>query len=236
MKLSFVVPAYNEEKYIGSCLSSITNSAPDVYEIVVVNNASTDKTAEVAKAFPKVRVVLEPTKGLTYARQRGFMEAKGDILAYIDADTRISPKWYKEVKEKFAKESGLVCLSGPFYYYDLSLWQRVLTKIYWNYGAAPLDAVTGYMVSGPNFIVKKEALKKIGGFDTSISFYGEDTNIGRRLHEVGKVDYDKDLIVWSSGRRLKSEGFFKTGLVYISNYFSEVILHKPVTKKYKDHR
>ena len=72
MRLSFVVPAYNEETYLPACLESIlaqTRELDEAVEIIVVNNASTDRTREVALKFSGVRVVDEPRKGLTYARQ-----------------------------------------------------------------------------------------------------------------------------------------------------------------------
>src|SRR6185295_6274824 len=120
MKISIVIPAYNEEKFIGDTLRSITESATEnLLEIVVVNNASTDKTAEVASAFPKVRVVNEEKKGITRARQAGLMAAQGEVLSYIDADTRVNTEWFKILNEEFAKDPGLVCLSGPYEYYDL---------------------------------------------------------------------------------------------------------------------
>jgi glycosyltransferase involved in cell wall biosynthesis len=77
MKLSIAIPAYNEEALIGACLEAITASlsrlklSPSEYEIVVVNNASTDHTKEIASSYPGVRVVDEPHKGLTRARQTG---------------------------------------------------------------------------------------------------------------------------------------------------------------------
>jgi methionyl-tRNA synthetase len=77
---------------------------------------------------------------------------------------------------------------------------------------------------------------KIGGFDTSIAFYGEDTNIARRLHAAGKVKFSQRFRIFTSARRLESEGLFKIATVYAANFFSEAILHKPVTKEYIDIR
>ena len=94
MNISVVVPAYNEEQYIAACLSSILNQKNEaLHEIIVVDNASTDATAQIAASYPGVRVVLEQNKGLPYARQRGLEEAVGDIVAYIDADTKVRPGW-----------------------------------------------------------------------------------------------------------------------------------------------
>ena len=85
-------------------------------------------------------------------------------------------------------------------------------------------------------MAKKEALYKIGGFDTKIAFYGEDVDIGKRISKIGKMKFSKNLIVFSSARRFQSEGFLRVGIKYVANYLSEVLLHKPITKKYKDIR
>ena len=80
--LSLIIPAYNEEAYIGPCLDSVLQNAMGrFHEIIVVNNASTDRTYEVARARRDVRVVHETQNGICYARQRGFEEATGEILA-----------------------------------------------------------------------------------------------------------------------------------------------------------
>src|SRR5260370_38678127 len=102
--LSVVIPAYNEEKYIASCLESIIEDAgKDILEIIVVDNASTDHTADVAKKFKGVKVVHEGRKGLTKARQAGLMAAKGDLIAYIDADTHVKKGWFHKVRQEFEK-------------------------------------------------------------------------------------------------------------------------------------
>ena len=113
MKISFVIPAYNEESYIDDCIDSIERNAyGHFHEILVVDNGSTDRTASIAKSRPKVRVVFEPNRGITHARQRGMESASGDILAYIDADTRITKEWIGVVKNSFNEYSDTICLSG----------------------------------------------------------------------------------------------------------------------------
>jgi len=104
MKLSFVIPAYNEEFYIGQCLASVLREiSQNNYniEVIVVNNASTDNTTAVAVEFSSARVVNEPRKGTSSARNRGYEEARGDIVAFLDADARLSPRWAKRVAEAF---------------------------------------------------------------------------------------------------------------------------------------
>ena len=234
MNISLIIPAYNEEKFIGTCLRAALKNAPrNLEEIIVVNNASTDKTAEVASSFPKVRVVYEPKKGLTSARQRGFKEAKGDLLAYIDADTIMPSHWFDILNREFDKDNSIICLSGPYHYYDYSppKWQKeLINKSYDVY------KLTKVLVIGGNFVVKRKALEKIGGFDESISFYGEDTDLAVRINKVGKILFLKEFYMNTSGRRFLEEGFPKVATTYALNYFWEVTFKKPLNKKYKDVR
>jgi glycosyltransferase involved in cell wall biosynthesis len=237
MTISLIIPAYNEEKYLGACLESVAkNRTSDIIEVIVVNNASTDGTRAVAEKFPGVRVVDEPSKGLTKARQRGFMEAKGDLVAYIDADTQMPPGWADKAEKEFAHDSTMVCLSGPFHYYDLPPLQKFLAETMWSISAPITYWITGFMVLGANFIAKHDALTKIGGFDTSIAFYGEDTNLALRLSKVGKAKFNMRFFILGSGRRLIDEGLVKTFWRYAVNYYTVAFHQKPHTAEYKDIR
>ena len=244
MRLSFVVPAYNEETYLPACLESVlaqSRELGDQVEIIVVNNASTDRTREVALKYPGVRVVDEPRKGLTYARQAGFTASKGELIANVDSDSRLTPGWVDTVLTTFAEEPKLVALSGPFVYYDLSPRQRVSVQVF--YAAAFLVYAlnrwvlrAGSMVQGGNFVLRRDALVKIGGFNTAIAFYGEDTDIARRLNCVGKVKFTFDLKMFSSARRLKQEGMLTIAARYTINYLWTTFRKKPFTEEYLDIR
>ena len=244
MRLSFVVPAYNEEGYLPACLESIlkqTRELGDQVEILVVNNASTDRTREVALGFPGVRVVDETQKGLTFARQAGFAASSGDLIANVDSDSRLTEGWVKRVLTEFAADSKLVALSGPFIYYDLSPAQQVSVRVF--YAVAFLVYVinrwilrAGSMLQGGNFVLRRDALVKIGGFNTAISFYGEDTDIARRMNAVGRVKFTFGLKMFSSARRLKKEGMLRIAARYTINYFWTTFRKKPFTDEYVDIR
>jgi glycosyltransferase involved in cell wall biosynthesis len=110
MKLSFVIPAYNEEALLGPCLHSIMAQLAQERvdaEIIVVNNASTDRTRAVAAAFPGVRLIDEPRRGLVRARQAGFVAATGELIANLDADTRLTPGWLAQVSTRFRRDPAL---------------------------------------------------------------------------------------------------------------------------------
>jgi glycosyltransferase involved in cell wall biosynthesis len=241
MKLSLIIPAHNEEALLAACLQCAVaelqaNRERGPFEIIVVDNASTDRTAEVAAAVAQARVVAEPIKGLTHARQRGLEEARGAILAYVDADTRMPHGWLARVLDAYERDEHLVCISGPYVYHDLPRVKQVLVRVYWQLLARPMYWLTRYMAVGGNFAAKKQALLGIGGFDTTISFYGEDTNIARRLSRSGTVLFDMRLVMPTSARRLHGEGFVRTALRYAINFLSEVLLKRPATTRYRDIR
>ena len=234
--ISLVIPAYNEEKCIGECLDhAIKHAGNKFLEIIVIDNASKDKTRQIAEG-KGVKVAHEKRKGLTRARQRGFIEAKGDILAYVDADTKMPEGWFETVLEEFSKDPNLAALSGPYIYYDISPFNKFLVKLYWKFLAIPSYYISGYMVVGGNFAIRKSVLDKMNGFDTTIEFYGEDTNIARRASKFGKVKFRIDFPMHTSGRRLTGYGVFKMALIYGSNFLSEAILHRPLGRKYTDVR
>jgi len=259
MRLSFVVPAYNEEAYLPACLESILNQInpttsglePDTCEIIVVNNASTDRTREVALRYPGVLVVDEPRKGLTFARQAGFAASTGDLIANVDADSRLTPGWVPRILSTFAEAEAatatrpearpLAAFSGPLVYYDLTPRQRRLVHIFYmtawtTYAINRYILRVGSMVQGGNFVVSRASLQAIGGFNTAISFYGEDTDIARRLNDVGEVRFTFDLKMSSSARRLKSEGMLTMAARYSINYLWTTFFKRPFTNKYVDIR
>ncbi len=235
--LSLIVPAYNEEKYIGACLESIIrNGNGQFLEILVIDNASTDATAKCASAFSGVRVIREERRGVTRARERGFREARGDLLAFIDADTRIPKGWFELLHKEYSAEPRLACLSGPYVYYDFSPWMRFLSSLYWNALAVPLSLMVGYMAIAGNMVLPRIVLEKMGGFDTSIEFYGDDTDTARRARAFGKVRFTPRFFVCSSGRRFLQQGLLNTTNKYISAFFAGVIFHRPLRSTHENFR
>ncbi len=243
MKVAFVIPAYNEEALVGKCVESVLaevkRSGRDA-EIVVVNNNSTDRTAEIARSYG-VRVVDETEKGLVAARDAGFRATTGELVANIDADTLVPEGWLDTVYSEFERHPKLVCLSGPYVYYDLSAWNQFLVAIF--YGATTLIywlnrfvMRVGSVVQGGNFVLKRDAWERAGGFNRDIKFYGEDTDVAVRLSKVGDVKFTHRLKMLTSGRRLAQEGVLRTGMTYALNFFWVTFAGKPVTREHTDIR
>lgn len=244
MKISFVIPAYNEEDYLSKCLESILREkSKGEYdmEIIVVNNASTDSTRKVALSYPGVTVVDEPKKGLTYARQAGFLKSTGDIIANVDSDSILTPDWLNIVVENFMKNPKLVALSGPFVFHDLSLFANILVRIQYSidyvfYIINRFILRKSSLLQGGNFVIRKTYLEQVGGFNTNFVFWGEDTDIAKRLNPFGPVVFTFKLPIYSSGRRLKKEGILTMGYKYAMNYFSTIFWNKPFSGAYLDIR
>ena len=242
MRLSFVIPAYNEESYLPACLESILGQTEGMdCEIIVVNNASSDRTREVALSFPGIKVVDEPRKGLTYARQAGFCASSGELIANVDADSRLTPGWVQAVLTSFAAQENLVAVSGPLVYYDLTPSQLVSVRVFYMiafmvYVLNRYILRAGSMVQGGNFVLRSDALQSIGGFNLSIPFYGEDTDIARRMNRLGRVEFTFRLKMFSSARRLKHEGMLTIAARYTMNYFWTTFRKRPFTEEYVDVR
>lgn len=245
MKLSFVIPAYNEEKVLGKCLESVLREARDAIcdiEILVVNNASTDRTDEVARSFSGVRVVDEPRKGLVRARQAGYEASSGDLIANVDADTILPKGWIDRVIREFASNQHLVALSGPYYYHDLSPFLNWWVRAFYRLGKGVsvihtlVTGRSGTMLQGGNFILRRRALERAGGFNLRFDFYGEDTAIAKRMSEEGEVKFTFALPMYTSGRRLQAEGIFRMTGKYAMNFLWVIFFHKPYTQGNRDIR
>lgn len=234
--ISLIIPAYNEEAYLTACLDAVMEHvAGKAIEIIVVDNNSSDATKEIVERYPAVKYLFEPVKGITRARQRGYIGSTGDILAFVDADTHPPKGWIEQIWAQFAKHEKLACLSGPYSFYDLSGIRNMISSG-WFVAARPLFRITGYMIVGGNFAIRRDVLEKMEGFDRSIEFYGEDVDIAKRARKHGQVLFSPHFVMPTSGRRMKKQGFAKIAGIYFVNYFSVVFRGKPTTQGYEDVR
>ena len=243
-RISFVVPAYNEEVLLPACLAAIRaelERSGVAAEVIVVNNASTDGTAAVAAATPGVTVVEQPVKGLVQARSAGFQASRGALVANIDADTLIPVGWLDRVLAEFARNPRLVVLSGPYDYHDVPLHIRAFARCFYVMGYTTYlfnkhVLGVGAMVQGGNFVLLRSAMEGIGGYSDAFTFYGEDTDVARRMSKVGDVVFTFRLMAKSSGRRLRGDGVVMTGLRYGANYLWATFFRKPFTTAWNDYR
>jgi glycosyltransferase involved in cell wall biosynthesis len=242
MKISVIVCAHNEARYLPACLHSLLAQSRPPDEILVINNASTDDTGAVAAQIPGVRVVDEPRKGLVVAREAGRHAATGDLLVYLDADCRAPLTWLERVERRFERNPTLIALSAPYRFYDWDWWGCLLIRAY-DFTLAPATQFLvkyllriGTVFYGGNFAARRDALERIGGFDTTIEFHGEDTNVGRRLFAVGEVGLYHDCYLYTSARRYVAMGKGTVFRLYVRNFTSELLHHRPKDTNHLDVR
>jgi glycosyltransferase involved in cell wall biosynthesis len=244
MLVSFVVPAYNEEALIGSCLTAIMGEIARTRcpaEIIVVNNGSTDSTRQIALSNPSVIVVDEPQRGLVQARRAGCLVSKGKFIANIDADTILPQGWLRTALAEFAQRPDVVALSGPHIHYDLPRAARLIAAgfyrgVYLIHLLSRLLAGRGSVIQGGNFIVSRSALEAAGGFNPEFRFWGEDAELARRLRKLGAISFTPALRALSSGRRFAGEGLFKVLWRYSANYLWAHLFKHPCSSIWLDFR
>ncbi len=200
MKVSVVIPVFNEEKYIRTCLVSLKNQVEEATEILVVNNNSTDRTVAIAKEFG-ARIVNENKQGITHARNRGFDSAKYDIIARCDADSILPKNWVKKIKDQFEKER-IDALVGPVFFYDVPVRTALGVRLYMTV----VNRVLGhYPLNGPNMALTKNVWNRVkGAICPDDSKVHEDIDLSIHIYKVGgRIKYDRSLLVRVSGRRVK---------------------------------
>ncbi len=207
MKVSVVIPAFNEETYIGACLESLMNQREKAEEIIIIDNNSTDKTSEVAGKYP-VTILKHAESGIISARNRGFDQASCEIIARTDADSRVPVDWIKKIKVDF-ETLDIDALTGPISYYDTPMRSPRFSELFYT-GAQQLFHYP--IMIGPNMAITKKIWKKIRNLICLNPLeVHEDIDLGIHIaSEGGKIYTDRDLIVQSSGRRIvtKPQSFF----------------------------
>ncbi len=238
--VSFIICALNEEAYIGDAIRSIKlemsqyilERPSSMYEIIVVDNGSTDNTW--LKASQEgVRMIEEPKKGISHARLAGFQASQGRYCAFLDADGRLPPGWWKSAALGLCNPN-VVAVSGSLYFYDGPRYLNRGTKLF--YKVAKFFHNIWHTIQGGNWIAKREAIEQANPWDPNLPYWGEDTYSATQLAKIGRIKLDPKMVMNTSARRLVQDGVIKTVGLYILNYLSVNILHTPVTKKYDNFR
>lgn len=222
--ISVVIPAFQEEKFLPKVLQSVLGQEYKNFELIVVDNNSSDKTAEIAEKFG-AKVIFEPRQGAGFARQAGFLAARGSIIATTDADAVLPKNWLSRIVQEFKKDKNLVAFGGLHTLYSGPITAKLAVS-YFIYFVWLLDKFFsgGWSLPGANSAFRKSSFLKIGGFNTDI-FLGEDADLSQRLKNIGKVVMDSNFRVQVSGRRFRY-GFLFGLFVYVPNYLARIIFKK----------
>jgi len=236
--VSVVIPVFNSEKTLEACLRSAFASDYPSFEVILVNDGSTDQTASIAARFPCKRIDLEKNMGGGPARNRGVQVAKGDILFFLDADMTIEKDTLTEVVQTFVDRpdiSALFCSyqkntpSGNFF----STYKNFVC--HFTHQTAREDAAT--FCSGFGAIYR-ECFLRVGGFDESCGRL-PDIELGYRLYKKGyKIFVNKQiqathLKVYSLAELLRSD-FLRRAIPWTEIMLEKRIYRNDLNTRYEN--
>jgi GT2 family glycosyltransferase len=207
-KISVVVCTYNGARTLRQCLSALAALDYPDYEVIVINDGSTDGTADIARDYP-VRLINQPNKGLSAARNTGLAASDGEIVAYIDDDAFPHRYWLRYLAAAFARSSH-VGIGGP----NLPpAGDGFITECVAASPGNPLHVLLSdelaEHIPGCNMAYRKEALVAIGGFDPRFHAAGDDVDICWRLQDRGwTIGFCPAALVWHH-RRNSIRAFWK---------------------------
>ncbi len=206
LRISLIIPAYNEERYLARCLDSVAAQTIKPFEVIVVDNNSTDKTAEIAKRYDFVRLLSEATQGRVYARNAGFGAATGDLLARIDADAVLPPNWTAQVQHYFERPQAMqTAWTGAAFFYNVRL-PHVVSAVY-NLFVFRFNALlAGHPVLwGSNTALPKTLWREVKEDVCLRNDIHEDLDLAIHLHHLGvPIVYDRRVKVHVQLRRVRS--------------------------------
>ena len=209
--VSIVIPAWNEEDTIKACVLAALDQTVAALEVIVVDNMSTDGTAQVVHALqlafpdaPLKYLQQQDVQGLIPTRNFGLDQARGDILGRIDSDSVLEPTWVEEVQKAFTDPEVAAC-TGPVIYYDMPL--RRFGAIADNAIRRAMIVITRdyHLLFGSNMALRATAWQLIRSEacrDPDDELH-EDIDLSIHLHEhARKVVYSSDMVTGMSARRL----------------------------------
>ena len=194
LRISIIIPAYNEERYVGRCLESIAAQKLQPYEVIVVDNNSTDGTVAAAQRYPFVRVMREKRQGRSFAQATGFDTAQGDVVARIDADAVLPPDWTERIARHFARPGALetAWTSGPSFYNVR--FSRRASSAYSRLAFGFTRWLVGYLpLWGSSMALPRKLWQGVRGDVCMRPDLHEDLDLAIHLHRSGHdVTYDPD--------------------------------------------
>ncbi|WP_333693728.1 glycosyltransferase family 2 protein [Flavobacterium sp.] len=200
---SIIIPLYNKEKAIEKTLKSVFHQSFTDYEILVINDGSTDKSEEKVKRFSdeRLRLISSENRGVSQARNLGINESKGKLIAFLDADDYWFPNHLQSLFQLYQNfpEAGLLATNYQFYYSDKKIIQPVFEGIpieKWS-GIVPdfFHSSMKYRIAWTSaVVVPKKVLDDIGNFDENITLgAGEDTDLWIRIALKYPVAFDNEV-------------------------------------------
>lgn len=212
--ISVVICAFNAERTMDDCLKSLRTLTYPNYEVIVVNDGSTDRTLEISQGYPEARIISQENRGLSVARNVGIEAAKGEIVAFTDSDCVVDPDWLTYLAYRFVHD-GFAAVGGP------NLPPPEDSLISACVAASPggpthvlLNDEVAEHVPGCNMAFRREVLREINGFDPVFRAAGDDVDLCWRLQNQGyPIGFSPAAMVWHY-RRNTVKAYLKQQMGY----------------------
>jgi len=213
---SIIIPAYNEERYIGACLASIKRQKfQGKYEVIIGDGNSKDNTRKIARDYG-AKVVLENYGTPSGGRHAATKVARGGILVFISADVEIAPNYLKEICSVFENRK-VAWAMGKIAPSQGNFMERA--------GADVLNAITMTFnplgiayVNADTLAARADSYNRVGGFNPKL-VTSEDTDLGKRLMWCGKFAFASKAIAFLSMRRVRKWGYLRFVIFHTMNFF-----------------
>lgn len=190
---SVILPAYNAAPYLPRCLDSLLAQTADSFELIVIDDGSTDGTGDICDAWAardaRIRVIHTENRGVSAARNRGLAEATGEFILFCDADDTVAPDWIRKLCDRGASDSADMAVCGVTLRYPTPTLPRDVPTDWSGIegGAMPLSAVwrlqeRGLMLTPCNKSFRRAVLEAHGlRFDESLAYCEDEQFILRYL-------------------------------------------------------
>jgi glycosyltransferase involved in cell wall biosynthesis len=213
-KISVIIPALNEEKYIAYPLLGLARQSFKDFETIVVDGGSKDRTREIARKY-HAKVITEHRPGIGLARNSGAKVSKGRILVFLDGDTKPGKHLLMDYYE--AMSGDAIAATGPIYPLEktnkrISIGYKIVSIV-----MVKLSIKLGMpSVVGSNFVVRKDVFLKVKGFNSKLMTY-EDWDLSIRLKKYGRIKFVDSAYVHTSARRVAAWGIIKYFTYHVGN-------------------
>jgi len=227
MRVSVVVPAYNEEKMLGHCLMALKRQTVPC-EIIVCDNNSTDSTVKIARRYAD-KVVNEKMQGASHAINRGLKMSRGELVAVTGADCVVPEHWLESFVSRFSDPDVISCY-GPVHpiggkhasYYRM---RNTAERLCLRFGL-------WFVILGANCMHRKDILEKVGYYDSEIELFEENGYV-KKTRGLGRIEYVPDNGILTSTRREDSVGGISIAKLALREMFKLTFFNRTDTEGFR---
>jgi len=234
-KISIIVPAYNEEKTIRSCIQSLQNLDYPNYEVIIVDDGSTDKTFEETSRCKGIKVIRQENQGKPNALNNGIRESDGEIVLTVDADTTIDRQALRKIADRFAAREDLGAVAGNVKVKAEPKILNILQSAEYATGINLLrkgQSVLGcvMIVPGPVAALKREAVERAGFFSNDT--FAEDFDITLKILKNGyKIEYEEGSLAYTDAPKntedlIKQRRRWYRGMIQVLDKHRDMYLNR----------